>query len=33
MAIIEPFDVSKEERQEFHELLDRLMEAIWQKAE
>ena len=30
MGIIEPFDLSKEERQKFHELLDRLTEAIEQ---
>lgn len=33
MGIIEPFDLSKEERQKFHVLLDRLMEAIEQKVE
>jgi len=33
MAIIEPFDLSREERQEFHTLLDKLMKVIGQEAE
>lgn len=33
MAIIEPFGLSKEERQMFHDLLGEFTEAIWQAAE
>jgi len=33
VAIIEPFGLSKEERQKFHELLDRLTEVIAQEGE
>lgn len=33
MAIIEPFGLSKEERQMFHDLLNKLTEVIWQEAE
>ena len=33
MAIIEPLDLSREERQKFHTLLDKLTEVIGQEAE